>query len=151
MSLLQWPVRPAPTPSWSLLPSGSCHCGFALLLGQPGVVTSREDSAQAASCATPAWLPTHPSVPISSPTGTQMRPQVTCLVLTSQGHRGGGRQPDPPPPKAGSETEPSSGPPAWTWEAGPYSLLPGFPDPADVDRNLHLRQGLEGRKVTGRN
>lgn len=33
------------TPQLEPLPSGSCHCGFALLLGQPGVVTSREDSA----------------------------------------------------------------------------------------------------------
>ena len=33
-------------PQLEPLPSGSCHCGFALLLGQPGVVTSREDSAQ---------------------------------------------------------------------------------------------------------
>ena len=34
------------TPQLEPLPSGSCHCGFALLLGQPGMVTSREDSAQ---------------------------------------------------------------------------------------------------------
>lgn len=34
------------SPQLEPLPSGSCHCGFALLLGQPGVVTSREDSAQ---------------------------------------------------------------------------------------------------------
>ena len=74
-----------------------------------------------------------------------MRP-VTCLaVLTSQGHRGGGRQPDPPPPKAGSETEPCPGPPACAWEAGP-TLLPGFPGPSRRGQELAPEAGARGEE-----
>lgn len=94
---------------------------------------------RAAGCATLAHLPSHPSAPISSPTGVQLRPVTGPAALTSLDHSRGKEATGPSSPK-----DLAQAPWPLNLSLGTVSsLFPGTQDPPDMDRNLCVRQGLE--------
>lgn len=92
-------------PKLEPLPSRSCHCGFALLLGQRGV-GDKQGRQCPRQLAVPLWSScqlTHqfPSYHPQEPGDTMTSP----AALTSQGHSGGGMQLGPRPQKVDSDNQ----------------------------------------------
>lgn len=118
----------SPPPAGAFSPSGSCHCGLALLLGQSGVVTSRDDSAQGARLC-------HSSLTANSP--------ISAHLITHRGRMGLVISQASPSSKSGNVTQTLPRDLDLQVGAGNNSLLLDSQDPPDPDRNKYARPGLQ--------